>query len=136
MKSKFVKDLDNIEEKLNGFTYYQKDDSVKDVFIYRDDIRNAMCSVLFDYFKRKDTYYPKECIKTDDANIDPFKEARLLFSFEDKDNTISNNELKAIYNRNKDNFDSLVHLKKVLRQLGAIEFRNSNERGLKGVICK
>ena len=136
MKSIFVKDLDNIEEKLNGFTYYQQDDSIKDVFIYRDDIRNAMCSVLFDYFKRKDTYYPQQCIKSDDANIDPFKEARLLFSFDDKDNTISNNELKAIYNRNKDNFDSLIHLKKVLRQLGAIEYRNSNERGLKGVICK
>lgn len=136
MKSKFVDNPNEVEEKLKGFTYYKKDDDIKQTFIYRDDVRNAMCSILFDYYKRTDTYYPKECIKIDDANTNPFDEIRLIFSFENKNSNISNNELKIIYTKNKDNFDSLVSMKKILKQLGAVEYRNTNERGLTGISLK
>lgn len=88
------------------------------------------------YEKRKLEILNEECIKLNDTNIKPIDACRLIFSFDDKDNAISNNELKAIYNRNKDNFDSLFNMKKILRQLGAVEYRNGYERGLKGIICK
>ena len=135
MKSLFVDDINNIKDKLNGFTYYKKNDDIKQTFIYRDDVKNAMCSILFDYYKRNDTSYPKVCIKLDDANVNPFDEARLLFDFTDKDARLSNNELKNIYNKNKDSFDSFVHMKKIIKQLGCLDYKDK-ERGLKGCFLK
>ena len=61
--------------------------------------------------------------------------SRLLFDFTDKDARLSNNELKNIYNKNKDSFDSFVHMKKIIKQLGCLDYKDK-ERGLKGCFLK
>tara|TARA_R110000824_G_scaffold279586_1_gene467791 strand:- start:1076 stop:3430 length:2355 start_codon:yes stop_codon:yes gene_type:complete len=135
MKSQFVDDPETVF-KMKGIKYYKKDDDIKDVFCNDPEILNAFCSVLFDYYNRTDTAFPKELRDNDDGNQDPVSEAHRLFNFGEHDSIIPNNELKQIYTNNKDSFDNFSHMKRILKQLGADEYKVKSIRGLRGVALK
>lgn len=128
IKSKFV-DCPKDEEKLVGVVYYEKDDNIKSTFCNDTSVLNAFCSILFDYYQRKDTYYPQTINNDDDSNTDPIAEARRLFEFEEGCR-ISYEELNDVYNNNKSSFDSLSHMKRILKQLGCIAKASNSIRYL------
>jgi len=132
MKSQFVDEPENVF-KMKGIKYYKRDDDIKEVFCNDPEILNAFCSVLFDYYNRTDTSFPDELHDNDDGNQDPVTEANRLFKFGNHEAVISNEELKQIYSVNKDSFDNLSHMKRIIKQLGAEEFKSGSVRGLRFV---
>jgi len=70
MKSQFVDDPETVR-KMKGIKYYKRDDDIKEVFCNDPEILNAFCSVVFDYYNRKDTAFPDELRDNDEANNDP-----------------------------------------------------------------
>ena len=136
MKCCFVDDV-NKTQGLNGVTYYQKDDDVKQGFCNDQEVMNAFCSLLFDYYKRTDTSFPDELRENDEVNIDPISEAKRLFEFLTNgagwDDIIPNDEIKQIYLDNKDSFDNLQHMKRIMKQLGAEDYKIGSSRGLRVV---
>jgi hypothetical protein len=136
MKCCFVDDV-NKTQGLNGVTYYQKDDDVKQGFCNDPEVMNAFCSLLFDYYKRIDTSFPDELRENDEVNIDPISEAKRLFEFLTDgagwDDSIPNDEIKQIYLDNKDSFDNLQHMKRIMKQLGAEDYKLGSSRGLRVV---
>ena len=133
MKGVFVPDPDTYKPKLKGITYFRMDDDIKKEFCNDPDILNAFCSILFDYYHRTDTSFPEELRNEDESNQDPVTEAQTLFRFGHHNDIISNNELKQIYSDNKDSFDSLAHMKRIIKQLGGEEFKSGSVRGLRCV---
>ena len=132
MKSVFVEYPENQDE-LVGVKYYKKDDSIKSTFCCDENVMNAFCSILFDYYQRKDTKFPESLNVMDDSNNDPMTEAKRLFEFGDRANKCTNDVLKDVYAGNKESFDSLVHMKRILKQLGGTDFVSNGVRGLVGV---
>jgi bacterioferritin (cytochrome b1) len=63
-------------------------------------------------------------------------EAHRLFQFGNHEDIITNNELKQIYTNNKESFDNLSHMKRILKQLGADEYKYTSIRGLRRVSLK
>lgn len=135
MKCCFVDDVEKTQG-LKGVTYYQKDDDVKQGFCNDPEVMNAFCSLLFDYYKRKDTSFPDELRESDEVNTDPVSEANRLFEFGEYNDSITNNEIKEIYNENKDSFDNLQHMKRIMKQLGADDYKSGGSRGLRNVALK
>jgi len=133
MTSQFVDNPDKVSPKMRGVKYYKRDDDIKQVFCNDPEVLNAFCSIVFDYYKRTDTSFPDELRELGEANQDPVSEAHRLFKFGGAGNVVTNTELKQIYNENKDSFDSLLHMKRILKQLGADEFKSGGIRGLKGL---
>ena len=136
MKCKFV---DNPEKDAEYATirYYQSDCDIKEVFIRRDGILNAFCSILFDYYERKDTNYPEILKPIDVENINVDQETKMLFDFTmNDDDVLPNSSIKELYGSHKDIYDSCGHLKKTLMKLGAKNWRTKNVRGLKRVTTK
>lgn len=136
MKGVFVPDPETYQPKLKGITYFKMDDDIKRNFCNDPEVLNAFCSVLFDYYHRTDTFFPDELRHEDESNQDPVSEAQRLFQFGHYNDVVSNNELKQIYSENKDSFDSLAHMKRIVKQLGGEEFRTNTVRGLKYVSLK
>jgi hypothetical protein len=137
MRCKFVDDPDNVADPDVNIRYYRKDDSVKRDFINQDDVLNAFCSILFDYYERRDTHYPKELKCEDDVNVDVKSETRMLFDITKDDNDfMSNAELKSIYNDNKDIYDNLAHMKRMLKGMGVKDARTKTQRGMSGLRVK
>lgn len=135
MKCCFVDDVDK-SQKLKGITYYEKDDDVKQGFCNDPEVMNAFCSLLFDYYRRNDTSFPTELRDSDEVNTDPVSEANRLFQFGCFDDTLPNDEIKQIYNENKDSFDNIQHMKRIMKQLGADDYKSGGSRGLKSVALK
>tara|TARA_R110002153_G_scaffold57352_2_gene157797 strand:+ start:192 stop:2468 length:2277 start_codon:yes stop_codon:yes gene_type:complete len=131
MKSIFV-ECPETEEPLVGVVFYKKDDSIKSTFCNYENVMNAFCSILFDYYQRKDTKYPKDLEMTDDSNNDPISEAKRLFEFHET-GKCPNSVIDDMYSNNKGSFDSCVHMKRILKQLGAKDFTSNGTRGLKHV---
>lgn len=135
MRGIFVNDLNDITDKLENIRYYKKDDNIKINFINNDDVLNAFCSIIFDYYTRTDTYYPKHLKAVDDLNVNVFQETKRLFKITtDKNHFITNESLKAIYNANKDIYDNFAHLKSILRGMGAVDHTFKKSRGLRFVV--
>lgn len=131
MRSKFVKDINNITDKMENVRYYKADDKIKSEFIKQENVLNAFCSIIFDYYTRTDTYYPQHLKPVDDVNVNVFQETKQLFTFTgDKSDVITNWYLKEVYKENKDIYDNLAHLKKTLRGMGAKDYRDKTCRGL------
>jgi len=132
MKCKFVDKMP--EKKSPLLKYYYKDSKIKH-FVRRDDIGNAMASLLLDYYKRTDTFQPESTKEEDEVNIDP--EIIIKENFEITENSndrILNNEFdEYIFPKLKNHFDSSRHLRKMLKHAGAIPF-NQKGRGLKNVV--
>ena len=135
MKSQFVDDPESAPP-MKGIKYYKKDNDIKDGFCNDPEILNAFCSVLFDYYNRTDTAFPNELRDNDDGNQDPVSEAHRLFDFGNPEDIISNSELKLIYANNKESFDNLSHMKRILKQLGADDYKVMSVRGLRLVSLK
>ena len=133
IKAKFVNDPAQ-HQKLKSIQVFKADPDIKNVFCCRDDVMNAFCSIIFDAFN-KPCAFPKELLSADDdGNIDPHKEAKRLFKSGDPSDILSNKELRAILNNNKDCFDSLSHMKKILKQHFAVDNRDAGGRGLKHIL--
>jgi len=134
MRCKFVDDPQNVKNPDVTIRYYKKDDSVKRDFINDDNVLNAFCSILFDYYERKDTYYPKESKCEDDVNIDVYEETKLLFDItKDENDIMTNIELKAVHKNNTDVYDNLAHMKRILKGMGAKDCRTKTSRGMCGL---
>tara|TARA_R110002153_G_scaffold147432_1_gene298660 strand:- start:570 stop:2918 length:2349 start_codon:yes stop_codon:yes gene_type:complete len=131
LKCKFVKTIPQHKSPL--LTYYLQDDDIKKVFLKRNDIRNAMASLILDYYVRTDTYYPEDMKPQDFVNVDPNEiiKERFEITHQEKDK-ITNEGLKTVYDKLKDYFDSSSQLRKLLKHSGATEY-NYKGRGLKGV---
>jgi len=134
MRCCFVDDINNTPN-LIGIKYYQKDDDIKGIFCNDDDVKNAFCSLIFDYYNRKDTSFPTELLEKqeDDVNTCPIKEGRRIFKFGGEDDIITNAELKQIFGDNKESFDNLQHMKRIIRQLGGVDYKCNAIRGMRGV---
>lgn len=133
MKCCFVDDPDNpVGGHLEGVVYYKRDNHVKDIFCNDEEVLNAFCSLLFDYFTEHKPF-PPELRCDDEANSDPISEAKRIFQFGDEDDVLPNADIKQIYNDNKDSFDSLAHMKRIMKQLGAKDYRTQTTRGLRCV---
>ena len=133
MKCCFVDDPDNpVGGHLEGVVYYKRDNHVKDIFCNDEEVLNAFCSLLFDYFTEHKPF-PDELRCDDEANNDPISEAKRIFQFGDGDDVLPNADIKQIYNDNKDSFDSLAHMKRIMKQLGARDYKSGSTRGLRCV---
>ena len=133
MSCRFVDDPENpVGGKLEGIVYYKRDNHVKDVFCNDDEVMNAFCSLLFDYYTEHKPF-PAELRCDDEANSDPVSEANRIFEFGDQDDILPNTDIKQIYNDNKDSFDSLQHMKRIMKQLGAGDYKSGSTRGLQKV---
>ena len=134
LKCKFVDEIP--DDGYDSLTYYLKDGSIKK-YVKTADVGNAMASLLIDYYKRSDTSQPLDSIEEDEVNIDPRTIIKELFEINSSSNDrISNDEFKTvIYPLVKDHFDSVIHLKKMLKLAGAKSYNNGS-RGLSGVIFK
>jgi hypothetical protein len=131
MRSSFVDNPDD-EDKLVGVVYYKSDNRIKEDWCTKQDIMNTFCSILFDYYQRTDTRFPEMVDNEDDSNNDPIKEAKRIFEFE-KVARISYEELAETYNSNKESFDSLTHMKRILKQLGCVSKASNSIRYFHGV---
>tara|TARA_R110000787_G_scaffold77384_1_gene170063 strand:+ start:2233 stop:4536 length:2304 start_codon:yes stop_codon:yes gene_type:complete len=120
---------------LTGITYYEGDPEFKNKFCGNDDVLNAFCSILFDAYHTP-CKFPTSLKVQDDANLCPYTELDRLF-IKEKDERITNDDLKMIYQQNSDSFDSLNHMKKCLRlSMLATDYKSGCVRGLEGVCIK
>jgi len=132
MKSKFIDDDFEDEDKIKGFTYYKKDNTLKDVFLKRDDIINEIINMFIEsyYIECEFPERIKKENKIDNIDDDQYKKLSELFIFtNDTKDIIKNEDLKMII---KDNIISFTNkkVKKLLKDMGAKDYRNNKGRGI------
>lgn len=134
LKCNFVDKIPQPDDRDVGIKYYIKDDKLKSKYLIKDDTRNAMASLIMDYYIRTDTFYPEKIRPIDDVNINPKQLIKERFEITNNEtDRISNEILKnQIYNELKDYFDSAQQLKKLLKRAGATDYNNRG-RGLQGL---
>jgi hypothetical protein len=132
MKSKFIEDDFDEEDKIKGFTYYKKDNTLKDVFLKRDDIINEIINMFIEsyYIECEFPDRLKKENKIDNIDDDQYKKLSELFIFtNDSNDIIKNEDLKLIIKHNNITFTS-KKVKRLLKDMGAKDFRNTKYRGL------
>ena len=138
MKSKFIdKTFDN-ENKIKGYSYYEKDNDLKHTFLQREDIITELMNIFIESYD-KECEFP-EAIRKDnqinnmeDDNYTIIKDVFILTNNEtDK---LSNKKIKEICKNN--NITSFTHtkIKKLLKTMGATDYRDCKSRGLCGIKC-
>lgn len=135
MKSKFIDDDFDDNEKIKGYSYYKKDDNLKTDFLKREDVIIEIINMLFESYYNK-CAYPENLLKeikstnSDDNDYIILKEIFTITNNE-KD-TIKNDDLKETLKAFKINF-SVKKVKTLLKSQGAQDFRTNTKRGLKYV---
>ncbi len=109
MKSKFIDNDFDEEDKIKGFTYYKKDNTLKDVFLKRDDIINEIINMFIEsYYNEVD--FPERIKKENDIDNlddDQYKKLSELFIFtNDSTDVIKNEDLKMIIKNNSITFNN------------------------------
>ena len=131
MKSKFIDDNFNENNKLKGYQYYKKDIEIKSTFLKRDDVIDEFILMIFEKY-HTNTVYPPNLQKINQENLDDEDDYQQLFSlFElgDLNDTISNDNLKSIIKHKKIPF-TLKKVKTLLKTIGAKDYRDKRFRGL------
>ena len=133
MKSKFIDSNFKSESKLDGYSYYKKDDDIKSIFLKRPDIITEFINIFLE--NNKHYNYPKiikdELDDLDDDDYDKFFD---LFDFDNVKDTdfISTKVLSDIIKTNKIIF-SLKKCKTLLKTKGCILHRTSKTTGFKNI---
>jgi len=134
LKSQFIDE--NTKEEFSTISYYKKDDSIKDKFIFDKKVQNELIHIIIDAFGEK-VEYPKDCheeLETDE-NSDT-KTLIDLFDFTgNPKDFVTNKELKEQKTHSKLIFN-MAKIKLLLKGKGAKDYRSSNERGLKCIRIK
>lgn len=135
MRCKFVDDPDNLPNKSRFITYYKSDGSIKD-WVRREDVACCVASLLFDYYKRTDTFYPQS-IKDDNTeqteqNVNPAEAVREIFEYTgNPKDRLTTSETNEIYKSFMDIFDSPVKMRKLMKEMGGVPYNIKGTRGLK-----
>jgi hypothetical protein len=131
LKAKFINDEFPESEKIEGFSYYKKDDEFKASFSCRKEIILAFTNIIIKAFNNKQKY-PEELKKINDSNKEESDYTRLFNLFEitnDKKDIIFNKKLEDILKLNKIPF-SVKKTRPLLIAKGANEHRISTSKGL------
>ena len=130
MKSKFVDE--DFEDKIKGFTYYQKNNTLKSDFLKRTDVINELISMIFESYNT-DVKYPQRLrdeYKIDNTDENDYEKLQELFIMTtDIKDFISNQKLKSIIKSYKLRF-TLKKVKQLLKGMGASDHRANSTRGL------
>jgi len=130
LRSKFIKP--NEDQKYSTISYYPRDDTIKNDFIKRDDVLNEFINIIFN---APYVQYPEELKKEiiEDEINDDDKFIRLFEFTKNSEDRIENEVLRGYIKHSKIKF-TLHKCKKLLKGKGAIEYRDSKNRGLNGLI--
>jgi hypothetical protein len=134
MKSKFIDDDFDDNNRLDTFKYYKKDTNIKNDILQRDDIIMEFINIVFEYFSIVKNY-PKAIKKTidEDQDEDDYKKLFNLFEFTNSPSDfINNDDLKNIFKSSKISF-IFKKCKMLLKTKGVIEHRLGHSRGLGGL---
>lgn len=130
MKSKFIDDDFDKEEKFNGFQYFEKDNTLKSDFLKREDIINELTNIFFECYNNK-VEYPKSLRKenkNDDDN--EYKILKSIFKItNDEKDFINNKEIQQYMKENNISF-TIKKVKMLLKTEGAKDKTYNNKRGL------
>jgi hypothetical protein len=130
MKSKFIDDDFDKEEKFNGFQYFEKDNTLKSDFLKREDIINELTNIFFECYSNK-VEYPQSLRKenkNDDDN--EYKILKSIFKItNDEKDFINNKELQQYMKENNISF-TIKKVKMLLKTEGAKDKTYNNKRGL------
>ena len=136
MKTKFVDEHFDEDEKLNGFTYLLSDNTLKTGFLKREDVIDELTNMFIESYY-EECEYPERLRKEHKAeNNDENNYTKLKDIFKitnDDKNFIDNKELKVIKNNEQLTFSNLK-IKKILKTLGAKEARSGKRRGLSNIV--
>jgi len=131
MKSKFIDDDFNENNKLKGYQYYKKDKEIKSTFLKRDDVIDEFILMILEKYNTN-TIYPPNLQKINQENLedeDDYQQLFSLFELGDLNDTISNDNLRTIIKHNKIPF-TLKKVKTLLKTIGAKDYRTNKCRGL------
>ena len=131
MKSKFIDDNFNENNKLTGYQYYQKDKEIKSTFLKRNDVIDEFILMIFEKY-HTNTIYPSNLQKINQENLDDeddYQQLFSLFEFANENSTISNDKLRCIIKNGKIPF-TLKKVKTLLKTIGAKDYRTNKFRGL------
>jgi len=132
MKSKFIDDDFNENNKIKGFSYYKKDDNLKIDFLKNEDVLNELINIFIESYYNK-AIYPSELKKSDEEDNnednDYFKLNSIFKITNNEEDYISNEEIKNIKQNNNIKFSN-IKIKKLLKIQGAKDYRSRKCRGL------
>jgi hypothetical protein len=130
MKSKFIDDDFDKEEKFNGFHYFEKDNTLKSEFLKRDDIINELNNIFFECYCNK-VEYPQSLRKENQNDDDnEYKILKSIFKItNDEKDFINNKDIQQIMKDNNISF-TIKKVKMLLKTEGAKDKTYNNKRGL------
>jgi hypothetical protein len=130
MKSKFIDDDFDKEEKFSTFQYYDKDNTLKSDFLKREDVMNELINIFFECYSNK-VEYP-QTLRKENKNDDDneYKILKSIFKItNNKDDFISNKTLQIYMKDNNISF-TIKKVKMLLKTEGAKDKVKENKRGL------
>jgi len=133
MKSKFISEDFNEKDKFSGYSYYQKDDTLKSDFLLKPEIINELINLFIEHYYLSCSYPKKllEEIKSNDCNEYEIMKDNFKI-VDDPKKTISNKELKNKIKQLELNF-TLKKLKQLLKTQGAKDYKCTSFRGLQNI---
>ena len=131
MKSKFI-DEGFCEKKLKGYSYFNKDPSIKDEFVNREDVINEFLILILEYYN-KDIKYPVKIKKQKNLEMEDDNDMDKLFNLyeitDNEEDKICNIDLDDDRKKLKLPFSSRKY-KCLLKSEGAKDFVSNGKRGL------
>lgn len=135
MKSKFIDETFNENEKFENIIYYQKDNTLKSHFLKDPKVINEFVNIFIEHYNKEVLYPEKYKVEFNDDDNDYVILKELFEITKNQKDFIDNDLLKNICKDAKICF-TLKKIKILLTGQGASVFRKGNKRGLSGIKLK